>query len=100
MKWSDWYDCFGLMSISSFLLLCILLPAVLQWDYSATKPQAAAYKAWLKKHLAVGSPVIWFPMCKGDHGEEHSQPQVLSPRALSAHKCSVLEHPQPTSDQS
>ena len=40
-----------------------------EWDYNTTKPQAAAYKAWIKKHLVAGSPIVWFPMCKGDHGD-------------------------------
>lgn len=40
-----------------------------EWDYNTTKPQAAAYKAWIKKHLLAGSPIVWFPMCKGDHGD-------------------------------
>jgi hypothetical protein len=35
------------------------------WDYSKPKPQAAAYKAWLKSHLAKGVPVVWVPMLKG-----------------------------------
>lgn len=37
-----------------------------QWDYTQKKPQAPAYKRWLKLHLSQGHPVIWFPMCKGD----------------------------------
>ena len=38
-----------------------------EWDYmGAPKPQSTAYKAWMKKHLVQGHPVIWFVMCKGD----------------------------------
>jgi len=37
-----------------------------EWDYNSPTPQASAYKAWLKKHLAAGNAIVWFPMCKGD----------------------------------
>ena len=37
-----------------------------EWDYNATSPQAAAWKAWVKSHLVAGSPVVMMPMCKGD----------------------------------
>ena len=37
-----------------------------EWDHRQPKPQATAYKRWLKKMLAAGNPVVWFPMCKGD----------------------------------
>ena len=37
-----------------------------EWDYMQPAPQAEAYKAWLKAHLAAGHPVVWFPICKGD----------------------------------
>ena len=37
-----------------------------EWDYNSPKPQADAFKKWLKKHLAAGEPIVWFPMCKGD----------------------------------
>jgi hypothetical protein len=40
-----------------------------EWDSSAPSPQAPAYKRWLKAHLAAGSPVVWFPICKGDPHE-------------------------------
>lgn len=40
-----------------------------EWDYSAPPPQAPAYLRWLKKHLAAGAPVAWFPICKGDPHE-------------------------------
>jgi len=40
-----------------------------EWDYNSTKPQAAAYKVWLKRHLVAGEPIVWFPMCKGDKGD-------------------------------
>jgi len=40
-----------------------------EWDWNATAPQAAAYKTWVKSHLVQGSPVVMFPICKGDsHG--------------------------------
>lgn len=37
-----------------------------EWDSSQPAPQAAAYKRWLKSHLAAGHAVVWFPICKGD----------------------------------
>eukprot|EP00040_Diaphanoeca_grandis_P024980 m.137984 g.137984 ORF g.137984 m.137984 type:complete len:353 (-) comp29965_c0_seq1:60-1118(-) len=37
-----------------------------EWDYNSTKPQSARYKQWMKAHLAVGHPIVWFVMCKGD----------------------------------
>ena len=37
-----------------------------EWDYTQPKPQAAAYKKWLKSHLVQGHPIVWFPICKGD----------------------------------
>ena len=37
-----------------------------EWDYTQPQPQAPAYKRWVKAHLAQGSPVVWFPICKGD----------------------------------
>jgi hypothetical protein len=40
-----------------------------EWDWNATAPQASAYKTWVKGHLVQGSPVVMFPICKGDsHG--------------------------------
>jgi len=46
-----------------------------EWDYvNQARPQAKAYKAWLKSHLSKGEPVVWFPMCKGDG---HSNPSCL-----------------------
>lgn len=35
------------------------------WDYTQPKPQANAYKHWLKSHLVTGTPVVWVPMLKG-----------------------------------
>ena len=36
------------------------------WDYATQpKPQAKAFKSWLKKHLVQGAPVMWAPMEKG-----------------------------------
>ena len=37
-----------------------------EWDYTSAKPQAAAFKVWLKSHLVKGEPIVWFPICKGD----------------------------------
>ena len=37
-----------------------------EWDAFQPKPQAKAYKAWLKKHLSMGRAIVWFPLCKGD----------------------------------
>ena len=37
-----------------------------EWDYTQPSPQAPAFKKWLKKHLAAGNPIVWFPLCKGD----------------------------------
>jgi hypothetical protein len=37
-----------------------------EWDYMQPKPQASAYKAWVKKHLSQGRALVWFPICKGD----------------------------------
>lgn len=37
-----------------------------EFDYTQPKPQAAAFKAWIKSHLVQGHPIVWFPMCKGD----------------------------------
>ena len=40
-----------------------------EWDYTQPAPQAPAYKKWLKRHLAQGHPIVWFPICKGDSHE-------------------------------
>lgn len=46
-----------------------------EWDYmNQPRPQAPAYKSWLKSHLSRGEPVVWLPMCKGD---SHSNPSCL-----------------------
>ena len=37
-----------------------------EWDYNLPAPQAPAYKKWLKKNLASGHTIVWFPICKGD----------------------------------
>jgi len=37
-----------------------------EWDYTTPAPQSEAYLLWLKKHLAKGNPVVFFPICKGD----------------------------------
>merc|ERR1719265_921345 len=36
------------------------------WDYTQPKPQAKAFKRWIKQHLVKGQPVMWAPICKGD----------------------------------
>lgn len=35
------------------------------WDYTQPKPQAKAFKVWIKSHLVQGHPVMWAPMEKG-----------------------------------
>jgi len=40
-----------------------------EFDYTQAKPQASAYKKWLKGRLSEGSAVVWFPLCKGDGHE-------------------------------
>ena len=40
-----------------------------EWDYTQPQPQAAAYLAWMKRQLAAGSVVAFFPICKGDSHE-------------------------------
>jgi len=37
-----------------------------EFDYTQPAPQAAAYKRFLKKNLARGHGIVWFPICKGD----------------------------------
>ena len=37
------------------------------WNYSQPKPQASAFKAWVKAHLAHRSPVMWAPMEQGEY---------------------------------
>lgn len=37
-----------------------------EFDYTQPKPQATAYKQWLKSQLTEGNAVVWFPICKGD----------------------------------
>jgi len=40
-----------------------------EFDYTQPSPQTAAYKTFLKKNLAQGNAIVWFPLCKGDgHG--------------------------------
>eukprot|EP00037_Helgoeca_nana_P015251 m.142598 g.142598 ORF g.142598 m.142598 type:complete len:369 (-) comp22933_c0_seq1:61-1167(-) len=36
------------------------------FDHSQPKPQAAAYKSWMKAHLVKGHPVVWLVMTKGE----------------------------------
>lgn len=57
-----------------------------EWDYSQPKPQAPAFKAFIKRHLAQGHPVVWFPICKGD---SHS------PYAGSAPNGGAFDHVEP-----
>ena len=35
------------------------------WDYSQPKPQASAFKRWMKSHLVNGVGLVWVPMLKG-----------------------------------
>lgn len=37
------------------------------FDHSQPKPQAAAYKSWMKAHLVKGHPVVWYVQQSG-HG--------------------------------
>jgi hypothetical protein len=37
-----------------------------EWDYNQPKPQAKAFKAFIKRNLVKGHPIVWFPICKGD----------------------------------
>lgn len=37
-----------------------------EFNYSLPKPQAQAFKQFLKKNLVHGNALVWFPMCKGD----------------------------------
>ena len=37
-----------------------------EWDYNQPKPQAPAFKKWLKAQLAAQHPLAFFPICKGD----------------------------------
>merc|ERR1719265_933412 len=46
------------------------------WDYTQPKPQAKAFKAWIKSHLVRGSPVMWAPMEKGEY-----PPQPYGPKS-------------------
>lgn len=43
-----------------------------EWDYMQPKPQAAAFKVWIKSHLVQGHPIVWFPICKGDSHDPYS----------------------------
>jgi hypothetical protein len=36
------------------------------WDYTQPKPQAKAFKSWMKSHLVRGAPVMWAPMEKDE----------------------------------
>ena len=38
-----------------------------RWDYTQPVPQAKAFKAWIKAHLAKREPVMWAPMEKGEY---------------------------------
>lgn len=37
-----------------------------EFDYTLPKPQASAFKSWMKSHLSQGHGISWFPLCKGD----------------------------------
>lgn len=42
------------------------------WDYrNAARPQWRNYLSWMKRHLAMSEPVVWFVFCKGDGGSKH-----------------------------
>jgi len=43
-----------------------------EWDYSQSKPQAQAFKSFIKRNLVKGYPIVWFPLCKGDSHEAYS----------------------------
>lgn len=45
------------------------------WNYNQTKPQAPAFKAWIKSHLVKGAPVMWAPMEKGEYPHQPYGPQ-------------------------
>merc|ERR1712032_575223 len=43
-----------------------------EWDYMQPKPQAKAFKSWIKSHLVEGHPIVWFPICKGDSHDPYT----------------------------
>eukprot|EP00928_Gymnodinium_smaydae_P062354 TRINITY_DN46239_c0_g1_i1.p1 TRINITY_DN46239_c0_g1~~TRINITY_DN46239_c0_g1_i1.p1 ORF type:complete len:380 (+),score=36.01 TRINITY_DN46239_c0_g1_i1:52-1140(+) len=45
------------------------------WDYMRPKPQAKAFKAWIKSHLVQGHPVMWAPMEKGGYPHQPYGPR-------------------------
>jgi len=46
------------------------------WDYlGQPKPQAKAFKSWIKSHLSRGAPVMWAPMEKGAYPHQPYGPK-------------------------
>jgi hypothetical protein len=45
------------------------------WDYTQPKPQAKAFKAWLKSNLVRGGTVMWAPMEKGAYPHQPYGPK-------------------------
>jgi len=43
-----------------------------EWDYNQPKPQAKAFKVFIKQHLTKGHPIVWFPICKGDSHDPYT----------------------------
>ena len=60
-----------------------------EWDYTSKAPQSESYLLWLKKHLARGSPVVFFPICKGDDHKCYA----TSSRKSYVHGCFLLHNP-------
>lgn len=47
-----------------------------EWDYEQPKPQAEAFKRWVKHHLVRAHPLVWFPMCKEKTGGARCHPHL------------------------
>lgn len=43
-----------------------------EWDYTQPKPQAAAFKSFIKRNLVKSHPIVWFPLCKGDSHDPYT----------------------------
>lgn len=56
------------------------------WDYTQGRPQAAAFKAWIKAHLAQGNPVMWAPMEKGEGHAPYGPDSVPGDGAFDHHE--------------
>ena len=63
----------------------------LEWDSSQAPPQAPTYKRWLKKNLAAGHPVVWFPICKVR--ALHATPKRVNSALISSLCTSLLYSP-------